>query len=91
MCSALFIAYNEGLYPTQGRASSNLEFQGNKVFNQQFFIESFPGIYEGVWKRMTEGAQRLLISCDCVFFQDTAGGVNGRHDKPCCTIPPPHP
>ena len=49
-----------------GRAGSSLEFDGNRVYQQRFFIASFPGIYEGVWKRMTEGKHKNLLSCACV-------------------------
>ena len=49
-----------------GRAGSSLEFDGNRVYQQRFFIASFPGIYEGVWKRMTEGRHKNLLSCACV-------------------------
>ena len=61
----------------------NLEFDGNRVYDQEFFVASFPGIYEGIWKRMTEGAHKALLSCACVFFQDKAGGINGKHAEPC--------
>ena len=64
---------------TGGRAASSLEFEGNRVYMQKFFVASFPGIYEGVWQNMSEGPRRDLLSCACVFFQDTAGGVNGKH------------
>jgi hypothetical protein len=61
----------------------NLEFDGNRVYVQEFFVASFPGIYEGVWKMMTEGFHKDLLSCACVFFQDKAGGINGKHAEPC--------
>ena len=61
------------------RAGTSLEFPGNIVHNQKFFVVSFPGIYEVAWKRMTEGAYALWLCCACVFFQGKAGGVNGKH------------
>ena len=62
-----------------GRAGSNLEYEGNRNYTQIFYVASFPGIYEDVWKRMTEGAHALVCACACVFFQDAAGGVHGKH------------
>ena len=66
-----------------GRAASSLEFDGNRVYPQKFFISSFPGIFEGVWGQMSEGEHNDLLSCACVFFQDKKGGINGRHAEPC--------
>ena len=48
---------------------------------QKFFIASFPGIYANVWKTMTEGAHAVVLACACVFFQDTAGGVNEQPEN----------
>ena len=64
-----------------GRVGTNLEYSGNLLPKQKFFVVSFPGIYANVWKRMTEGAHTLVLACACVFFQDTMGGVNGKHVK----------
>ena len=64
-----------------GRVGTNLEYCGNLLPKQKFFVVSFPGIYANVWKRMTEGAHTLVLACACVFFQDTMGGVNGKHAK----------
>ena len=64
-----------------GRAGSNLNFEGNRVFSQKFFIASFPGIYVRTWKKMTEGVHAFLLSVACVFFQDINGGINGRHTE----------
>ena len=61
------------------RAGTSLEYPGRLAPTQLFFVVSFPGIYEAAWKRMTEGAYALVMSCACVFFQDTEGGVNGKH------------
>ena len=35
---------------------------------------------------MTEGVHALVLACACVFFQDKAGGINGKHvqDKTGC-------
>ena len=48
-----------------GRAGSTLEFAGNMIYTQLFFVASFPGIYANVWKRMTEGAQTFVLACAC--------------------------
>ena len=78
-------ADHDDTVPKTGRDGSNLEFAGNMVYTQLFFVASFPGIYEGIWKRMTEEAKDFL-ACACVFFKDEAGGVNGKHagDKRGC-------
>ena len=62
-----------------GRAGANLEYGGNLVYTQKFFVASFPGIYEATWRKLTEGAHTFLVACACVFFQDAKGGVNGKH------------
>ena len=69
----------QGQQKDGGRAGTSLEYAGNILFKQMFFVASFPGIYEHVWKTMTEGSHALVLACACVFFQDTAGGVNGKH------------
>ena len=65
------------------RVTRNLEFDGNCVYEQEFFVSSFPGIFEGIWKRMTEGVHQGLLSCACVFFQNKAGRIYGKHAEPC--------
>ena len=62
------------------RAGSSLSFDGNRAYDQQFFVCSFPGMYEGVWKLMTES--NLFLSCACVFFKD-GSPINGKHCRKC--------
>ena len=68
---------------SSGRAGTNLSFDGNRVYTQKFFIASFPGIYENIWKRMTGGGNKNLMSVACVFFPDKSDGVNGSCAKKC--------
>ena len=79
-----FLQAQEASKTAGKRAGSSLEFEGCRVFSQRFFISSFPGIYELTWKRMTEGIYAGILSVACVFFQDTNGGVNGKHSEPEC-------
>jgi hypothetical protein len=73
----LFRSYGEAL--SDGREGSNLSFDGCQVFSQKFFIASFPGIYEGIWRDMTAGVHEGLLCVACVFFQD-GSAIAGQHN-----------
>ena len=47
---------------------------------QQFFVGSFPGVYESEWKAMV--GDEGVMSVSCVFFPD-GSELSGQHAKPC--------